>query len=482
MSEEHIEKAEKEEQKVEQIIEHRKEKTTGKLTKFVQNKYNFFFVVILIFALAIRLYYFFVTKNQVLWWDEAEYALMAKSLFLDIPTSGVYFTREPFVPLLWGLLLGIFKSEIAIRLFQNLTSVVSVGLTYFVGKKLYDAKVGLIAAFAMSVFWLDLFYTNRLLLNIWPVIFYLLIIFFFRDYYYKERKVSLYISGGLMGVGLFAYFSIGFILPALLLFYLIADRKKLLKKETGIAVVLIVLAMSPFMYYSYSEFGSFIPRLTAEIGAVTEQTGQGFSGLFVTLTTAPDSLGYVFLILSAIGLLLILTNLIIGYDLIPKFMLPVFPFVFMAMGKGILYLNEKMSKKIDKKLIFLAFLIILLFGGYLQLSHASKIIELRVDSYASVRDAGLWIKENSELGDLVITDSLPQITYYSERESVFSREEAEVDELMKDKDTKYLVVSAFENSPEWYFGYPTKHNLTAVQAYFTPNDQPLLAIYDVSEI
>ena len=57
----------------EQSLEDRK----NKIIKWVRNPYNATFILILILAIAIRIYYFALTYNQPLWWDEAEYMNIA---------------------------------------------------------------------------------------------------------------------------------------------------------------------------------------------------------------------------------------------------------------------------------------------------------------------------------------------------------------------------------------------------------------------
>jgi len=47
------------------------EKRIGEVVRWIKNPYNFAFVAILAFTIILRLYYFSLTKNQPLWWDEA---------------------------------------------------------------------------------------------------------------------------------------------------------------------------------------------------------------------------------------------------------------------------------------------------------------------------------------------------------------------------------------------------------------------------
>ena len=50
-----------------------------KIINWLKKDYNLYFVGILVLALVIRLYYFSLTLDQPLWWDEAEYMNMARA-------------------------------------------------------------------------------------------------------------------------------------------------------------------------------------------------------------------------------------------------------------------------------------------------------------------------------------------------------------------------------------------------------------------
>jgi len=59
----------------EKIIEERRSKIFG----WIKKPSNLAFIGVILFAIIVRFYYFWITKNQPLWWDEAEYMSTAKS-------------------------------------------------------------------------------------------------------------------------------------------------------------------------------------------------------------------------------------------------------------------------------------------------------------------------------------------------------------------------------------------------------------------
>ena len=87
-------------------------------------------------------------------------------------------------------------------------------------------------------------------------------------------------------------------------------------------------------------------------------------------------------------------------------------------------------------------------------------------SYQEVKFAGEWIRDNSELDDIVISHSHPQITYYSERSNypsgldyrrdipVGTRDEF-IEFVIKER-PKYLIISVFERHTDWIYPFPNE--------------------------
>src|SRR3989338_10726863 len=111
------------------IIQKRKDK----IKNWLKNPSNLALVVILVFAFVIRLYYFYLTMNQPLWWDEAEYMSAAKGYagIVDYSLSGI---RLPGFSLLMSLfyILNI-TSEPIIRFFALfIPALFLIFLTYLI--------------------------------------------------------------------------------------------------------------------------------------------------------------------------------------------------------------------------------------------------------------------------------------------------------------------------------------------------------------
>ena len=190
----------------------------------------------------------------------------------------------------------------------------------------------------------------------------------------------------------------------------------------------------------------------------------------------------------------------------------IYPPLFMLSAHGFMLMFRWFNKALEKvanykliKYIPIIFVVILLsFGGYLQIKQGDQLIKIKQGSYYPVKLAGLWIKENSEPTDIVISGSRYQNIYYSERntynyalERFVSREyvleqskkqnisrethgyltEEAFDEQIKKLKPRYMAVSIFESHPPWSYTYADRHsNVRPVQAYFLDQEQKQLGL------
>ncbi len=173
------------------------EKRKEKIINWLKNPYNLTFLFILVFAFAIRLYFFILTKNQPLWWDEAEYMNMAKAW-----AFGLDYQFLPIRAILFSLMSALFFKIInngdtvlmLLRIFMFLLSIACVIGIYYLGKEVYNKRVGLLSCFFMSVFCLNLFFTYRLLVDICSLRFFRFSQFLCYKYFYTFSNIKVYFA------------------------------------------------------------------------------------------------------------------------------------------------------------------------------------------------------------------------------------------------------------------------------------------------
>jgi 4-amino-4-deoxy-L-arabinose transferase-like glycosyltransferase len=338
-------------------------------------------------------------------------------------------------------------------------SIASVGGMYLFGKELYNKKVGLIASFLMSIFYLNLFFTYRLLGDIPSLTFFIFSGFLFYKYFKAKSKKALYLATILIAIGTLLKLSTAFILPAILVYALITGGFKIFKrKEVWISALIFILILSPYIIWGYLEFGGFVLWISAlifililspyiiwgylEFGGfvLTQATSHvapgsyfvGFNIMKNYLAMFPTYFSWLLLATFVLGLALmykiflyfdrlvkgdkklsrdlflllillvpfVLVSFLIGHNE-NRYLITVFPTVFLISGSFIMLAYNRIKKK--TKVVAVIFLICLLtFITVFQLQSTDSLIRSKVDTYLDVKEAGLWLNQNSDVTDIVL--------------------------------------------------------------------------------
>lgn len=484
-----------------------------KIKSWLSNKYNLAFLGILIVAFIIRVYYFPLTNNQPLWWDEAEYMSMAKAW-----AFGYEYDFIPVRPILFSLISALFfkisNNEFLPRFFMLLMSMAAIFGMYYLGKEMYNKKVGLIASLLLSFFYLNFFYAYRLLVDIPSLVFFLFSALFFYKYTETYSNKFLYIAAITLGIGTLFRISTALFLLSAFILLLVTDKLRFLKKkEIWIALAIFSFILLPYIIWGYFQFHGFVITQAGAWNAPENPAKIMLPNLIFYIKTFLTALSWPLLIVFIIGFFSIY-KLILGFDILIKnknpelkkqfflllliliplvitsfsvnfpedrYLITIFPIAFIISGTVI----PKMYTFIKRKNKFLALiLIIALLGGilFLQYQASDSLIRTKKDSYLQVKQASLWIKEHSDKSAKVFTISWPQNIYYSERKTyVPSNNQSEFEQQIKDIKPDFLVLSIYEKYYDWAYAYPQEHpdEFEVVQVYYldSQRQQPSLIIY-----
>jgi 4-amino-4-deoxy-L-arabinose transferase-like glycosyltransferase len=458
---------------------------------FFKNPYNLLLIFILILALVIRLNYF--NDNQAVWWDEAEYLLQAKHWAFGTPNTGFGEVR----PILLSFILSIFYrlggSEITARILILIFSILGVYLAYLIGKEMFNEETGLITAFLLSVFYLEVFHTIRVLVDTPATTMILLVLFLFWKGYYKDKRY-LYWFGLAFALGLMMRFTTGLYALTLLIYLLITERFRFLKiKELWIAVVIALATLIPFFIWSYRQYGHPLRPILRSGGdglkySIEKGFGEAIGRLTTYVTQSPLYFKTVLLILIIIGILSFY-KLIVGFDLLIKrkdpslnkylflilwiltpliyfsfffhvfdvrYQLSGFPALFIIAAMGTIVIFNSL-KKYNKHLALALVIILLLTVGYQQTIFTKQVVDSRSLSYVQFKYAGEWLKERTNKDDVIFNTGVPQNTYYTERETFGHGKEESFNERLKNGRIKYFVLSRLELAPDWAYSYPQRN-------------------------
>jgi len=507
-------------------LEGRKDRIKRKFSKWFSDPYNKGFFWILILAAVLRIIVFQITKNQGLWWDEAGYLAYAKQVAFGWDWTIMW---NPHKPVLFSWLMApIYKfgiGEIGVRIFILLMSIAAVWLVYLTAKEFFDKKIALFSSFLMSVFWVHLFFTGRLLVELPSTTLFLASLYFFaRGYIKKENPKFIWWFGISFALAFLMRVSYGILIIPFILYFFMEEKMKVFKnKNLWITLLLIVLIISPmiiwlFANYQENPIGTFLgigKNVAPELGRLT--TGMHVKGIWPSFADLLYVLQPILLIIFIIGALLYFADILLGFDLIFKkdnpeirkrlFILililiqliafgwfrayieqrdkmPIIIFLFAIAGFGLFKIRDYIAKEKQNILKFLNIIILLLvlFIGYGQMhfvlnSGESGTMSVKTSassSYNLLKEIGLWMNGYSAKGAVIISAALPEMQYYTEREVHpfdawdygVPKTENESKADMQSIKTEFIEVhdpnSIPEIAPGWAFSYIPENNETFI--------------------
>jgi len=461
------------------------------IASWLKNPFNLILILILIIAFLFQVYYFSATKSQALWWDESEYMLKAKSIAFGLPDTGYWAGRPILFPVILSGFFFLGFSEIAIRFFLILISLGTVYLVFAIGKKLFDDKTAIVASFLFSFFYIFLFYSFRIMVDIMSLFLGLLAFYFF-----LKKGKYLWFSIPLFVIATFLRFPLFWLFIVLFIYILFTEEKWSKNKNYWISAALGIIISLPFLIWSYFKYGNpLYSILIGGGGALATPEGGRFGVFMQYINYLPHYAGYLILILFVIGFLYTLLFLL-GLDLLKKdeklkrdfliflwiiipliyfgffvnhfedrYLFMIFPVFFMLVSVTLFKISNILNKYY-KYLGIIFIVLFLLYSANNMNAQASSIITAQATSYSEIKDVGLWIKDNSQKGDSIISAAVPALTYYSEK-AVYSHEQnlsAELNQI-KDKKVKYIVITNLEKAPDWVVPFFSSNQTLFKPAY-----------------
>lgn len=164
-------------------------------------------------------------------------------------------------------------SEFATRFSTAIFGVFSVVATYFLVKKLFDEKTGLLAAFLLTISPFHIFVSRHALESAVPIFFNLMALLFFVKSF-KDKKM-IFISMALFAVNLYIYRSTWIFVPCYLVILLILFKDEVAKniKNFVMAIGLFIFLVSPITLTAVTPSGTSRLR---QIGITSEFNMIGF--------------------------------------------------------------------------------------------------------------------------------------------------------------------------------------------------------------
>lgn len=245
------------------------------LDYFHENKFLFLMVIIIVFALVLRLIFFtglncsddkiyFITIEQIL------NKTFRPDWFMNLRSMLLY----PIA--FFNYLLGV--NEFSSALWPLICSLGSIIVIFYIGKLLFDEKVGLLAAFLLSFFPLAILYGTRTMPD-GPVTFFmgLSVLFFLKGGITKnKKKISYYLFSGLCFGLAYLVKELAFILAAFFVSYALYKRKfKVNYIFILIGFLIIFLSESLWYFFIAGDFLLRYKSLSENFGKTVDYWGKG---------------------------------------------------------------------------------------------------------------------------------------------------------------------------------------------------------------
>lgn len=424
-----------------------------KINNWIKKPENALLIILLIFSLAVLLYYFNLTKDQTLWWDEAEYMSTAKHWAFNVPYE-INAQRPPLIPFLAFLLFKLGFGEISIKfILEIIPAFLVVLFTYLLIIEMYkDKRIALIAALITSVSWIHLFYSMRFMTDAIGLLAGILAFYcFWRGYMNDKGKIYIWLIGIFVSLSFLSRL-IGVLYGVLIVLFLVLTMQfKFLKnKHMWISFLISIATISPYLLWCYYHFGDALAFRSGYGGTIYSKLGWwmliGFpedrtQSLVYSYPEFVFFLAFLIGIITLLPMLLSLDRIILKKDrtfyndffilLNVVFTLAFFIYflrqgenrwlimmsvgIFTISAKGILLISDFAEKNLGKIISILVIIALLSGGVYYELKHADTIIKMKIPSYSEVKSSALWIHDNSGESDSVMTLSIPEMTYYTER-------------------------------------------------------------------
>lgn len=504
------------------------------IKSWLKERHNLVFLGIIILTILIGAYYFSLTKTQPLWWDESDYLAYAKNLAgynVDWIVTKDHNSLFSYVVAIFFMLR--FSETLTKFFVEFIPYVLVIVLVYLVARSMYkDKRIALISSLLFAIQWTVLFTAMRFQVEIPGLLFGMLSIYVFWKGYEKKEKIFGLINHN-WAVPIAAVLSIitysmrrgYFLFGAFLFLQMIISKnwKSLVKDKynwiAAVISVLLIFIVEKFIFSAgiasvaggYAHFDRAINFYPLQIfNLFFSNAGLGWAsillylfwlGLIVILFKTIFSLGHIkkesntelksdiFVITSIIITLLFFILVLREPDKAnfgePRWYFPLLLGALICISKATTTISDyviKYSSKYGKQIAAVLIIVLVGFGAYYEISSANSIIKNKIPSFEGIKQASLYLKDNANENDIILSVPEPQTEYYSEKHVINPNKwgywerynipfEPFLDAIRNDTNVKYLLVSFSEpNHPEWMkkVAYANVNGQTVVASWEIP--------------
>lgn len=179
----------------------------------------------------------------------------------DISKSTVYIMPGlTFILSFFVIIFGKFQAIIAFRIFQVVLQICSLNLIFIIGKRVFNKKAALIACIIDSIYIVEIYAANLILMEV-TFKFLILLLIYLSIKALETKKTKYYVLAGIVwSLGCLFKPTIA-VYPLVILVVWIKARYKMkeMVKYASIVVAIFCIIMSPWWVRNYNNFNMFIP-------------------------------------------------------------------------------------------------------------------------------------------------------------------------------------------------------------------------------
>jgi hypothetical protein len=163
-----------------------------------------------------------------------------------------------------------------------------------------------------------------------------------------------------------------------------------------------------------------------------------------------------------------------------RFLLNIYP---MMIAIGALFLVSVLNFFVKndklKNAFIIAIVVVIMFS---QASTGITLAQNKASSYVELEQLGTWLKSNTSINDSIISASIPQLSYFAER-NVYApaQNETSFKEQLKELNPRYVILSLYEQNPDYLMNFQSLKYINAIGAVsLKGTNQSIIILFDVN--
>jgi 4-amino-4-deoxy-L-arabinose transferase-like glycosyltransferase len=441
-------------------------------------------VLIGLIFISLALKFFLIPFNQGMWWDEAVYLGLGRSISQGFYALEAGTTLETFRPPLFPFLITMIReSVIAVRIFVALTSVLAVFSVYLLGREYFNRRIGLLSALLTGTSFYFVFFSIKALSEPLLIAMISFSMIYFHRWIKEDNTKNICLSGIFMALALLTRYFAVLLFFSYLAYFIYMKRFDRRPLQFFAAAGLVML---PWFIMNQLSYGNPIGAVFSNLGFYSEEIvyplQRTLQEVAIALGPAIIALPLGFFMLSKKfrrnSQLLFFVALSLGFFALlhhrePRYLLSFYPAYAIVSG----YALNKIHKHDFTRLALPAVLVTLMviMSWSLQVAWVDRV------AASGLINGTIGLKEFVQPGETVLAQSYPYVYYFSEAKArKFPVLEEEMGNTVRNNSITYILYHKFEDGNPGYV-HEYFRQFEVVKKFEEWNDPDAVIIYKIND-